>query len=598
MLRPAAVLLLIGLTAGCGQEFNTTTQSSIKPLRRRTGIVDDWSTYHVKFSNPGTEAETIRNGTHGRWLRIVNNSRYQMQLLSRRRPDRFRKAPRFIISSSPMHRDWAYPIAPAHDGTQVGAFPAKYSFDINATPSCSDYVVFPVDISGSTTQANIVGFNNLYNGTCPSSSPTGQAFTPTLQFAYYVDSGSVPGSPVLSEDGTKIAFVAYNSSNGATTFHVVTLGTAGENGAGFSSPVEPCTVNGVQSCMSNNAVDTSLSIASDSNSSPFVDYAEDVAYVGDDIGLLHKITGVFRGTPSEATGGGWPFTTPAGNPRPALFSPVYDSVSQHILVSSSGYLYCIDVSSGTPTLCSPTGSVYIGVGDEDSPTVDSAAGTVFAEGNIASSSDPTSESSVLTQTTISLGNLVQATMGSASVPYSGDFDNAYYSGNYAYGYLYFCGSVAGTQNEPTLYRIGFNSSGTMDGANDGNFYPLAVTTHGTTTYASSCTPLTEFYNPNQGKDYLFLGVQEVAAPPGCDSEACIMSFQLDDAYPGHTSSFPSVPAATLPFTGSNFNLPGVIIDNLFGIIIDDVSGASGASQIYFSNNVTGSATQASQNGLN
>lgn len=600
-----AFFLALELMCGCGQQtaqlFSSSNMASSK------GVVDDWSTHHMRFSDPGIEADTIRNGTHNKWLRITADPRYQMQQLRRSaawtiRFKPVKHPPHFPLRAtdplSSLHRDWAYPIAPAHNGTQVGAFPAKYSFDINATPSCSDYVVFPIDISGSTTQANIVGFNNLYDGTCPSSSPTGQPFTPTLQFAYYVDSGSVSGSPVLSEDGTKIAFVAYNLSNGATAFHVVTLGTTGNNGTAYNAPVQPCTINGVQNCTTNNAVDTSLSIASDANSSPFVDYAEDVAYVGDDTGSLHKITGVFRGTPSEATGGGWPFTTPAGNPRPALYSPVYDSVSQHILVSSSGYLYCIDVSSGTPTLCSPTGSVYVGIGNQDSPTVDSTAGTVFAEGDIASASDPTGESSVLTQTTISLGNLVQAAMGSASVPSSGDFDNAYYSGNYADGYLYFCGSAAGTQDEPTLYRIGFNSGGTMDGANDGNFYPLAATTHGTTTYASACTPLTEFYNPNQGKDYLFLGVQEVAAPSGCDSQACIMSFQLDDAYPGHLSLFPSVPAATLPTGGETSTLPGIIINNLSGIIIDNVSGASGASQIYFSNINTGNATQASQNGLN
>jgi hypothetical protein len=592
LLKPtAAVLLLIGLAAGCGQQPKLITPNS-----SRRGVVDDWTTHHVKFSNPGTEADAIRNGTHDKWLRITTDPRFQMQQLKRSPAwqNRFRHIKYPPPSRHPgdtgipgLNRDWAYPIAPAGNGTLSSAFPAKYSFDINATPSCSDYVVFPVDISGSTTQANIVGFNNLYDGTCPSSSPTGQPFTPTLQFAYYVDSGSVWGSPVLSEDGTKVAFVAHNLSNGATTFHVVTLGTTGNNGTAYNAPVTPCTVNGVQSCITNNAVDTSISIASDSYSSPFVDYAGDVAYVGDDAGSLHKIAGVFRGTPTEATGGGWPFTIPPGNPHPFLNSPVYDSVSQHIFVTSfvtSGYLYCIDVSSGTPALCIPTGSVNIGDAGENGPTVDSTAGTVFAEGAISSS--------VLTQATISLGNVVQAAMGDSGVLYSGDFDNAYYSGNYAYGYLYFCGSATGTQNEPTLYRIGFDSSGTMDGANDGNFYPLA-----TTTYASSCTPLTEIYNANQGKDYLFLGVQEVAAPSGCDSEACIMSFQLDDAYPGHLSSFPSVPAATLP-TGSNNHVPGLITDNLSGIIIDNVSGASGASQIYFSNINKGSATQASQNGLN
>jgi hypothetical protein len=48
-----------------------------------TGIPDDWTHHHIVFSNPGTEAEAIKNGTHDRWLRIVNDPRYQLQQLQR-----------------------------------------------------------------------------------------------------------------------------------------------------------------------------------------------------------------------------------------------------------------------------------------------------------------------------------------------------------------------------------------------------------------------------------------------------------------------------------------------------------------------------------
>ena len=52
-------------------------------------------------------------------------------------------------------------------------FPAKYSFDINATPSCTnDYVVFGLNVAGATPgQANLVGVNNLYSGTAPRTLP-------------------------------------------------------------------------------------------------------------------------------------------------------------------------------------------------------------------------------------------------------------------------------------------------------------------------------------------------------------------------------------------------------------------------------------------
>lgn len=426
--------------------------------------------------------------------------------------------------------------------------------------------------AGSTAQANIVGFNNLYDGTCPSSAPSGQPFAPTVKFAYYVDAGNIYGSPVLSEDGTKVAFVTYSTSG--LRFHVVTLGTTGNNGAAYNVPVTPCTVNGVQSCSTNNAVDTSLSITISSDGvnpfiSPFVDYSGDIAYVGDIAGTLHKITGVFRGTPSEITTGGWPFTVQGGDP---LSSPVYDYASQHIFVTSDeGNLYCIDVSSGMPALCSPNSKISIGGEGTiwDGPIVDSTAETVFAEGRLGST--PT-----LTQTTTSLGNVVQASMGSSGNAglFSGDFDNSYYNGNYASGYMYFCGS--NSADETVLSRIGFNSSGTMNSMNDGNSYPLS--------FGFGCTPLTEAYNPNQGKDYLFLGVNYSALPSGCGEEACIVSFILG-------SEFPNAPAATLPLGSFPYT-------SFSGIVVDNVSTAAGASQIYFINYYSGSATQASQNGLN
>ncbi|HEV2381843.1 MAG TPA: hypothetical protein VG206_18900 [Terriglobia bacterium] len=48
------------------------------------GIPDDWTHHHLVFSNPGTEEQAIENGTHDRWLRIVNDPRYIMQQLKRR----------------------------------------------------------------------------------------------------------------------------------------------------------------------------------------------------------------------------------------------------------------------------------------------------------------------------------------------------------------------------------------------------------------------------------------------------------------------------------------------------------------------------------
>ena len=93
-----------------------------------------------------------------------------------------------------MKIDWSIPL-----GTGIVApnmFPAKYSFDINATPSCAnDYVVFGLNVAGATPgQANLVGVKNLYSGTgglCGAN--------PTVNWAY---NGSTAGGSVLTSPGS------------------------------------------------------------------------------------------------------------------------------------------------------------------------------------------------------------------------------------------------------------------------------------------------------------------------------------------------------------------------------------------------------------
>ncbi|MGC1830012.1 MAG: hypothetical protein WA663_06335 [Candidatus Acidiferrales bacterium] len=52
------------------------------------GIPYDYSWTHVVFPDPGSEENAIRNGTHDRWLKIVNDPRYIIQQLHRGQPVR------------------------------------------------------------------------------------------------------------------------------------------------------------------------------------------------------------------------------------------------------------------------------------------------------------------------------------------------------------------------------------------------------------------------------------------------------------------------------------------------------------------------------
>jgi hypothetical protein len=126
----------------------------------------------------------------------------------------WRPLPPRNLNQRQIHRDWAIYLGTA--GTAPAMYPAE--FDANyTTPNCTnDFVVFPVNAVGSTTQPNIVAFNYLYSGTagtvgfCNNTRPgTSNGTTAAVYWSYDVQAiaGAVPTSPVLSLDGTKIAFV-------------------------------------------------------------------------------------------------------------------------------------------------------------------------------------------------------------------------------------------------------------------------------------------------------------------------------------------------------------------------------------------------------
>jgi hypothetical protein len=304
-------------------------------------------------------------------------------------------------------------------------------------------------------------------------------------------------------------------------------------------------------------------------SSPFVNYSDDIAYVGDDTGKLHKFTPVFNGTPAEVTTGGWPFTVASGV---ILTGPVYDGgASGNIFVGgSNGNLYCIVAS--TAKACSAA-SIAVGTGPIlDAPIVDSTNQTVFAGANNASNA-------ILSQATTALGSQVNATMGSKGTDlYNGAFDNAYFT-SVGTGHMYFCGNLTSAAT-PTLLRVTFNSSGVMSSTHDSNSFQLVLS--GQTGTGVDCTPLTEVYNISQGNDYLLLGVKGHGAPTPCNGTTCLMSFVI-------TSSFPTSTNAT---TTSNLGT-----DGMSGFIIDNVSATVGASEIYFGNLQNNSAVQTSQAAL-
>jgi hypothetical protein len=87
-------------------------------------------------------------------------------------------------------------------------FPAKFSFN-TGTANCAsapnpDYVAFNTGLEGSSSQAAIIAFDNLYgSGLC-----TGTV--PTVYWPYNTSSGHIRTSVVLSNDanGSQLAFIS------------------------------------------------------------------------------------------------------------------------------------------------------------------------------------------------------------------------------------------------------------------------------------------------------------------------------------------------------------------------------------------------------
>ncbi len=381
-------------------------------------------------------------------------------------------------------------------GVQPGVYPAKWAAAGETSVNCAgDYVVYPTGMAGSASNATIIAYNNMYSScTAP---------IPTVFWAYNTGSGTVETSPVISYDGTKVAFVETESS-GAAQLRLVNF--ASGSGSDHSTPASftlgtnsfANTTTGTAwtgcpagSCLISVAFQNG---ATDTNSSPFYDSSSDTLYVGDDTGVVHKFSGVFLGTPVEVTAGGWPITL-AGK----LTSPVIDPGSGTLFVgSSNGILYQVPTPATTPGAAVASGQVAQAastVGIVDGPIADAtaypAASTIYVF--VGDSGASNNQSGVYQfSPTFAGGNtgLHNVAMGTGSgstglTVFDGDFDNTHYSGSGTTGNLYFCGGQGANALRPALYKIPITGAG----------FGTRVTVENLANGTATCSPATEFDNP-------------------------------------------------------------------------------------------------------
>jgi hypothetical protein len=516
-------------------------QEAVTP--RHIGVPQDWSTHHIVFSRDGLlqHPEILY-----REPRVLHQA---MQRWQAPNSDVFRGVSQASpVNNSGDHRDWSVSLVKGH--VSANMYPAKYSFDPTLPPDClNDYAVFGIAAIGAPGgQANLIAFNNLYSGTLP----TGLCGTaPTVFFAYNITTvagGRIFTSPVISEDGTKIAFV--ESVPGTTPqaiFHVLTW-TAHQ---GTITAAAPATMTSA-----------TFSATSDcTTSSPWVDYSADIAYVGSDNGTLYKITGVFKGTPTVVNN--WLVSK---NNR--LSPPVLDSSRGVLMVGSgNGSLYQVDTTTGvaTPHAIGKAGAKSAGV--LTAPAVDVTNGTTFA----VSAND--GSSAVLVEVdTCCLNVLAKVRLGigaaSGTAMSIGEpaFDNQYFTDPNT-GHIRLCGNnpnLALLDTSPWQYSFGF-SGPRINPATSSSQQLLPST-------AAQCTGWTEFFNPNinGGTDFFFFGLtQDCIGTSGCVVEQIGTSTVAKAAVNGGPS----------------------------GIIVDNYSTAPQAHSIYLTAEKANTAYKFTQNGL-
>ncbi len=518
--------------------------------------------------------------------------------------------------------DWAIYLGTG--GTSAGMFPAKYTFNVTTAASCpNDFIVFPVNATPTTTQANLTAFYYLYSGNTGSTGicnartglgavGVGGSDTTTSAVVFWNYSvravnGGVVTSPTLSFDGSKVAFIESGSTS--AHFHVLAwkatdgLATSILGGAQrqvVTSPKSITTfVTSAPTGGSGTATDLNIGSSTNTNSSPYIDYSNDTAYVGNDAGILYRIKNVFCttaacGTAQPTLDTSWGTSGAVHVCSGQLTSPVLDFVNMTVYVGcSDGKLYSITQSGTVKSLVVGDGvasKTYGGI--VDPPIVDELNQWVYA----VSGSANNGANAVMVQTDINFASSVAVPIGigNACDMHSPTPNNAYFTSPTSSGAMMYVGglSTTGTVTQPCtsasggtalvlLYASTFTSAGVLtagapaksfsDGGGPG--YEWA--------------PLTEFFNSTTGVDWIFA--------------SALQSTQPNVASAIITTGFPT--------TFSKVVTEG---NGASGIVVDNNSNSNQAASIYFSaqqqnagcNNNTnttltgGCAVKLTQNGLN
>ncbi len=499
------------------------TGHAAKSSNRGISLPTDWSHSHVIFSPPATQEQARLIGDDPRYWQQVYRQGQALVISPEVADVASRKASSTITPATSWPQDLGAAAAPTS-----ATYPAKFSFS-TTTANCGsaatpDYVVYSTSVLGSGTQASVVAYDNLYSG-CAGT-------VPSVYWAYNTG-GLILTSPVLSLDGTQVAFVQTSGSPTGLASLVILRWQASATETVGSPGVPTLVPNAlyptcIAPCMTLVSLHTGTGTAvDDRTSSAYYDYTNDVAWFGDAKGWLHKVTGVFNGTalspPTDVHTGGFPVQVNPSTPA-KLYSAVYDRISENVFVSDASFVY--RVPSATGTTATASAQLDFGIGLIDGPTLDVTNNQIY----VFSSSDGSANcagaacSAVFQiSTSFAAGSsgteaAVGASVASGKTPkalYGGAFDSTYYSIAGGTGNLYVCGNTGAA---PTLYRLPI-TSGVM-----GTAAPVATLTPGGN---PACSPVTDFSNPNSSVgmvERVYFSAANKGNPTACASAGCMMNF--------------------------------------------------------------------------
>jgi hypothetical protein len=373
-------------------------------------------------------------------------------------------------------------------------------------------------------------------------------------------------------------------------FHVLAWKSGdGESAANLQNVLLPKTISTfvVAAPVEGSGTATDLALGSstsgtDTLSSVYVDYVRDLAYVGNDAGMLYRIKDVFCTVDAACSGSSKPAPSIdqswgssgvvtvgsgscAGTSNSVLTGPVYDFTSGNVFVGcEDGKLYGFNFSGAALAHASVTvgggKASYTYGGIVDTPIVDGVNGFVYAVSGAAGGG--AYGALVQAKTDLSSSVMAQVGAGNQCNIHDPQFSNAYYTSPTATGALVYVGGVTGTVSQPCssassitggdiyIYGVTFGTGGVMTAGVPAKSFSAGGGP------GAEWAPLTEFYNATTSIDWLFAGAYQSA--------------QTNLGTVNITSGFPT-------------GIGTVVTEGLgpSGMIVDNDSSSGQASSIYF-----------------